>query len=870
MSLRKPLAYMLVIALAIAVLGAVWAAKTPRVNAADITWAEYPSNPVYDPAVPAEKAYYPCVLYDANKFSGRGASNYYKMWYSDGQGQFEAVTYSDDGINWSAPDQTTGILASGYHAKILYIPGGYGAPGGTYYYKIWYWDSAVHDVPYTIDGIRTADSTDGVAWSNDTVITQNAGAPLVTEVWPDWNRGTYGPVSLLYNPTAANTGTNPFDYTYAMYYDGTTGGVESIGLGYSADGNTDWHIYGSSPVIDHGVSGDWDSDYATAGTVIKGDDGTWRAWYSGSGPSGGGNQGIGYATSADGLSWTKDPGNPLYSIYQGVAWRNNRCYTPSVLYSSTRFDTHGTQTHYKMWFTGEASAGLNRTIGYAYQPEPVLGLQKAADPSGMVKRGDTITYTLTASNTGTGAATGCTITDAIPSHTSYVTDSTTLNGSPVSDVGGTTPLVSGMSVNSSGKPAGTIAAGADAAVTFQVTVQNSLPFGTSVSNSATLASDGLTPVEANCSNPSGSAVIGLVKSNNPSGTIKRGDTITYTLTAGNTGDNLATGCSITDAIPANTDYVADSTTLNGSPVADVGGTSPLVGGMTVRSGGEPAGIIADGANAVVAFQVTVQNSLPFGTSVSNSATLASDGLTPVEANCSNDFGTPVMHLFKNANPPGSVRIGQILTYTIRARNDGTDAAYGCDLTDAIPAYTTYVANSTTRNGTPVSDVGGTTPLVAGMQVNSNGQPAGKIVEGGAPYQAVVTFQVKVQNTLPPATPIANVADLLSDGMSSPVEASYNNAGFTGSSFYFAEGYTGPGFVEYLTLGNPNTFAATVDVTYMFPDGSTQPASYSVPAQSRLTVDVNSVVGPDREVSMRGALGGDQHSSRAPDVLRLHQ
>ncbi len=70
-----------------------------------------------------------------------------------------------------------------------------------------------------------------------------------------------------------------------------------------------------------------------------------------------------------------------------------------------------------------------------------------------------------------------------------------------------------------------------------------------------------------------------------------------------------------------------------------------------------------------------------------------------------------------------------------------------------------------------------------------------------------------------------------------------------SSFYFAEGYTGPGFVEYLTLGNPNTFAATVDVTYMFPDGSTQPASYSVPAQSRLTVDVNSIVGPGREVSM---------------------
>jgi len=334
-------------------------------KAADVTFVEYGSNPVYDPPIPSDRAYYPCVLYDASQFSSHGASYYYKMWYADGQGQFEAVTYSDDGISWSAPVQTTGILASGYHAKIIYIPGGYSAAGGPYYYKIWYWDSAVHDVPYTIDGIRTADSIDGVTWANDTVITQDAGAQLVTGVWPGWNTGTYGPVSVHYNSAATNTGTNPFDYTFAMYYDATTGGLESIGLGYSADGNTNWRIYGSAPVLDHGTTGDWDSDYASYGTVIKGSDCVWRMWYSGSGPSGGGNQGIGYATSTDGISWTKDPDNPIFSIYQGVAWRNSRCYTPSVLYSSTGFDGHGATAAYKMWFTGEASATGNRTIGYA-------------------------------------------------------------------------------------------------------------------------------------------------------------------------------------------------------------------------------------------------------------------------------------------------------------------------------------------------------------------------------------------------------------------------------------------------------------------------------------------------------------------------
>jgi len=203
-----------------------------------------------------------------------------------------------------------------------------------------------------------------VAWTNDTIITQNATAPLVTGISPDWNRGTYGPVSVHYNAAASNTGTNPFDYTFAMYFDGTTGGVESIGLGYSADGQTNWQLCGSAPVLDHGIpgGGDWDSDYATAGVVIHGTDGIWRMWYSGSGPSGGAQQGIGYATSTDGISWAKDPGNPIFSIFQGVAWRNARCYTPSVLYSSSGFDGHGDASAYKMWFTGQALFTGNRTI----------------------------------------------------------------------------------------------------------------------------------------------------------------------------------------------------------------------------------------------------------------------------------------------------------------------------------------------------------------------------------------------------------------------------------------------------------------------------------------------------------------------------
>lgn len=324
--------------------------------ASDVNWREYPSNPVYDPA---HRAYYPCVLYDPSQFSGHGDAYYYKMWYggyTGGAGHFEAVTYSNDGINWTAPVEMQGILTTGYHAKVLFVPGGYGA--GPYYYKMWYWTG---NMTYSINDLRTADSVDGVTWANDQVPTQDATYPLVTGISPNWNRGSYGPVAMLYNPSATNTGGNPFNYTFTMYYDGTTGGVEVIGLGYSADGNH-WTRYGLNPVLGLGAPGSWDSDYVTSGTVIPAIGGVWRMWYSGGQSAA--HEGIGYATSSDGINWTKYSGNPILHKNDGVPWRNVRTYTPSVLYSASEFDGHGDATKFKLWLTGEDSGG-NRAIGYA-------------------------------------------------------------------------------------------------------------------------------------------------------------------------------------------------------------------------------------------------------------------------------------------------------------------------------------------------------------------------------------------------------------------------------------------------------------------------------------------------------------------------
>jgi hypothetical protein len=71
------------------------------------------------------------------------------------------------------------------------------------------------------------------------------------------------------------------------------------------------------------------------------------------------------------------------------------------------------------------------------------------------------------------------------------------------------------------------------------------------------------------------------------------------------------------------------------------------------------------------------------------------------------------------------------------------------------------------------------------------------------------------------------------------------------TWYFAEGYTAAGFDTYLTLGNPNGVAATVQVEYLLLSGSgaaPQTVSYPVAANSRSTIHVNDLL-PNQSVSM---------------------
>lgn len=336
------------------------------------------ANPVFSPP---GGAYYPSVIYDAESFSGRGEPYSYKMWYASNGGSAIGLAASDDGLNWTIlANPVSGLQAGGYHCQVLFDSGGF--EGSAFFYRIWYWDSTQ---PYSagIAQIRTASSADGVNWTDDQAVSQ-VGSTVVTGTCPGspcpWNYGSYGPIALVHNPGGSPTldDASVFNNRYVMYYNGTTGGQESWGLAYSADGLL-WKGYngGAAPVLPPGGTGQWDATHAANGSAVRNLNGTWDLWYGGG--DGASTQGIGHATSPDGITWTRDPANPLLDLGcpsppsgRGCAgsWNETRNYTPVVLVWPGGCSA---QT-LKMWRTGADGSGT-KSIGFASMAAPAAAVR---------------------------------------------------------------------------------------------------------------------------------------------------------------------------------------------------------------------------------------------------------------------------------------------------------------------------------------------------------------------------------------------------------------------------------------------------------------------------------------------------------------
>ena len=147
---------------------------------------------------------------------------------------------------------------------------------------------------------------------------------------------------------------------YKMWFGGNDGANARIGYATSTDGVT-WKKYsgnnctgttGDGCVFDISSTG-FDEKGIYWPTVIKSGN-TYQMWYSGQNNID--NVRIGYATSSDGINWTRqNAGDPVLDWGTGGDWDDAAVHSPDVIKEGTI---------YKMWYAGNDGSNQNR-IGLA-------------------------------------------------------------------------------------------------------------------------------------------------------------------------------------------------------------------------------------------------------------------------------------------------------------------------------------------------------------------------------------------------------------------------------------------------------------------------------------------------------------------------
>ena len=407
-------------------------------------------------------------------------------------------------------------------------------------------------------------------------------------------------------------------------------------------------------------------------------------------------------------------------------------------------------------------------------PSSSITLTKAdniADTNGdgSIGIGDTITYTLVATNTGNDALSSVTITDIL---SDLAGNALTLTMQPT--------FIS----SSSGSPQGSLQIGEQATYRATFIVNNQAMNAGGVSNTATVTAQGTSNVVTGTSDdPSTSTLndatvtilsttppsssITLTKADNIAdtngdGSIGIGDTITYTLVATNTGNDALSSVTITDIL---SDLAGNALTLTMQPT------------FISSSSGSPQGSLQIGEQATYRATFIVNNQAMNAGGVSNTATVTAQGTSNVVTGTSDDPSTstlndPTITTITTVMPQSSVEVTK--TATITDNGNGT-TGLGDTITFLITVENT---GNTALNGVVVNDTfsdlsGNALTLTSGpLFVSANlGSGDGTLLAGEtATYTATFVVDAQadnaggVSNTAsatainPSGTPVNDISD----------------------------------------------------------------------------------------------------------------
>jgi predicted GH43/DUF377 family glycosyl hydrolase len=175
-----------------------------------------------------------------------------------------------------------------------------------------------------------AASTDGLSWG------KYEDNPVLGPGEPgEWDGAYRGQVAVLKDDGLYKMWYSAASYTHPW----------QTGYATSSDG-LEWDIYAGNPVLEAGAPGSWDETESDGPSVIK-DGATYKMWYHGC------NAdytvcSIGYATSPDGVHWTKYAGNPVLEATPGQ-WDESGLGWPRVIKNGDA---------YQMWYSSDGQIGL--------------------------------------------------------------------------------------------------------------------------------------------------------------------------------------------------------------------------------------------------------------------------------------------------------------------------------------------------------------------------------------------------------------------------------------------------------------------------------------------------------------------------------
>jgi hypothetical protein len=182
-------------------------------------------------------------------------------------------------------------------------------------------------------------------------ITKDPGNPVMSGGGDGtWNKHVFNPC-VIYNEDSSR---------YEMWFSAAANLINSghpwqVGFATSHDG-VNWAVY-PDPVMSR-APGSWDDASISSHAVIR-DGGLYKMWY---GSWKGDTGGIGYATSPDGIHWTKYAGNPVFN--QGTAaWEAGGPDVGTVIKDPVGMVV---RTPYTMWYHGYNAALNVAKIGVAF------------------------------------------------------------------------------------------------------------------------------------------------------------------------------------------------------------------------------------------------------------------------------------------------------------------------------------------------------------------------------------------------------------------------------------------------------------------------------------------------------------------------